>query len=124
MSRDHHKLRAFHLADALIVDIYKETEAFPVSERYGLQSQIRRAAVSMAANIVEGSARRSIREYVHFLNVATGSTFETRYLLSLSTRLGLVPGIRASALIDRCTDLAKTLVSLVKALERLDLARS
>ena len=120
MSRDPEKLHVFHLADALIVQIYKETEAFPTSERFGLQAQIRRAAVSMAANIVEGSARRSIREYVHFLNVATGSTFETRYLLNLSTRLGLLPRIQTENLTNRCTVVAKTLISLMRALERLE----
>jgi len=120
VSRDPDKLHAFHFADSLIIDIYKATEAFPVSERFGLQALIRRAAVSMAANIVEGSARRSTREYVHFLNIATGSTFETRYLLGLSSRLGFVPNAHTKGLTDRCTVLAKSLVSLVKALERLD----
>jgi len=119
MSRDPEKLEAFHLADALIVDIYKETEAFPVAERFGLQAQIRRAAVSIAANIVEGSARRTSREYVHFLNVATGSTFEVRYLLGLSVRLDLLPAVRIHGLTDRSTVLAKTLVSLLRAVERL-----
>ena len=74
----------------------------------------------MAANIVEGSARRSIREYVHFLNVATGSTFETRYLLTLASRLGLVPAGPAQELINRATVLAKALISLMKALDRMD----
>jgi four helix bundle protein len=67
MSRDHTKLRAFQLADALVISIYTETKNFPPEERYGLQSQIRRAAVSSASNLVEGSARRGETEYFELL---------------------------------------------------------
>src|SRR4029079_16765498 len=86
MARDHRTLRVFKLADSLAIDIYQATKNFPSEERYGLQAQIRRAAVSAATNIVEGCARRSDREYVNFLNVATGSAAEVRYLCDLSCR--------------------------------------
>jgi len=102
MSRDHTKLRAFQLADALVIDIYKETKTFPPEERYGLQSQMRRGAVSIAANLVEGSARRGNNEYLNFCNIACASAFETRYLLDLEPRM---------------THLCKSLVKLVLALE-------
>ena len=87
MSRDHRKLRVFSQADALALAVYAETATFPQDERFGLRNQVRRAAVSVPANIVEGCARRKEGEYLQFVNIATGSAAETLYLLELSNRL-------------------------------------
>ena len=86
--RDHAKLRAFELADELAVNVYKATAGFPREEIFGLTSQLRRADVSIASNIVEGSARFSEVEYVHFLNMAYGSAREVEYQISHAHRLG------------------------------------
>jgi four helix bundle protein len=118
MSRDHTKLRTFQLADALVIDIYNETKGFPTEERFGLQSQIRRAAVSSASNLVEGSARRGDNEYLNFCNISCASAFETRYLLDLSFRLGMLAPVAHEVLNRRMTHLCKSLVRLVMALER------
>ena len=71
--RDHTKLRAFELADEVAVLIYRATRGFPKEEIYGLTSQMRRAAVSVPSNIVEGCARESQAEYLRFLEIAFGS---------------------------------------------------
>jgi four helix bundle protein len=90
--RDHRKLETFRLADALVLRVYLATKGFPPDERFRMQAQIRRAAVSVPANIVEGSARRSEGEYLQFLHTACASGVELAYLLELSRRLGLLGG--------------------------------
>ena len=70
--------------------IYRVTRAFPREEIYGLTSQIRRAAVSVPSNIAEGHARRSTREFLHFIAIALGSVAELQTQLLLATRIGIL----------------------------------
>ena len=88
--RDHTKLRAFELADELALLIYQLTNRFPREEVYGLTSQMRRAAVSIPSNIVEGCARESQSEYLRFLEIAFGSLRELHYQYGLAKRLGFM----------------------------------
>lgn len=71
--RDYHKLRAFELADQLALAIYKCTKSFPKEEMFGLTSQMRRAAVSVPSNIVEGCAKSSHADYARFLEIGIWS---------------------------------------------------
>lgn len=116
MSRDFRKLRAFVEADALVVDIYQETKDFPAIERYGLQAQIRRASISVATNLVEGSARRTTGEFVTFVSIAAGSAAEVRYLMTVGARLGYMPGETAARLVDRVIRLSGQLEALIQSL--------
>ena len=79
MRRDQRMLQFFDIAYELVIRIYLETRSFPDDERYGLISQMRRAAVSVVANIVEGAARESGPDFLRFLNMSFGSLRELGY---------------------------------------------
>jgi len=116
--RDHRKLKAFQLADELVIAVYRETRAFPKEELFGLVSQIRRAAVSVVANIVEGSAREGQKEYLNFLNMAFASLRELGYHIDLSRRLAYISDAKAEKLNDRYEETARVLSGLMKSLRR------
>jgi four helix bundle protein len=88
--RDHRKLQVFQLADRLALEIYQRTRTFPSEEKYGISSQLRKSALSVVSNIVEGCARRSETEFLRFLDIALGSARELEYQLSLARRLGFL----------------------------------
>lgn len=118
MATDHRKLSAFNLADELTVHLYKSTVDFAASERYGLRSQLRRATVSIATNIVEGCARDSDREHARFFEVAFGSAREVIYLIDLSTRLEMLESKSASELLELAKRVAAALAALRKSIPR------
>jgi four helix bundle protein len=119
MARDHRKLRVFHDAHQLALAIYRETNAFPKGEWFGLRPQMRRAAVSISSNIVEGSARRTSGEYLSFLNVARGSAAELHYLITLTAELGLLTEKAVGDLNQRAERLIRQLEMLLRSVEQL-----
>jgi four helix bundle protein len=114
--RDHKKLRAFELADELAVVTYQVTAKFPKEELYGLVSQMRRAAVSIPSNIVEGCARDSQADYLRFLYISFGSLRELHYQLSLSRSLGFLHSEESSLIEPKIVETEKVLNGSIQAL--------
>ena len=114
--RDHTKLRASRLADELALEVYQATRTLPKEEMFGLTSQLRRAAVSVASNIVEGCARHSKSDYVRFLDVAYGSAREVEYQASLAFRLGYLSRQASESLRTLSVETSKVLNGLLRAL--------
>ena len=86
------ELEVWRRSHSLVLEIYRLTQSFPSEEKFGLTSQIRRAAVSVATNIAEGSKRVARPDYARFLNISEGSLAETQYLLMVSRDLGYLSG--------------------------------
>jgi four helix bundle protein len=116
--RDYTKIEAWRLADDLTVAVYLATQLFPREEIYGVTSQLRRASCSVPANIVEGSARESRKDYLHFLYISRGSLSETQYFIHLSRRLGYLSKADAERLIGQTRQTFACLHGLIKAVER------
>ncbi len=116
--RDYRKLRAFELADELVLSVYYATRSFPREEMFGLTSQLRRAAVSIPSNIVEGSARDSLADYLRFLNIAFSSAQEVGYQISLASKLGYLGKKDQEKLEPKTHELAKVLNGLISALKQ------
>jgi four helix bundle protein len=110
----HENLIAWQRADDLFIEIHQLTKRVPSDERFELSSQIRRGAYSVAANIVEGFARRSLKERAHFLNIAEASLAEVTYCLHVAKRLGYVTSDQHSILEARTRQVGAPLVGLIR----------
>ena len=116
--RDFKNIKAYQFADSLVLAVYKATKVFPKEEIYGLTAQLRRAAVSVAANIVEGSSRQHQKDYLHFLYMARGSAAEAGYLLSVVFRIGFLTIGEYEKLDELAKQTARTLYGLISSIEK------
>jgi len=97
-------------------DVYNITNEFPQEEKYGLLSQIRRSSISIASNIAEGSSRGSDKDFIRFLRIALGSSFELETQLILSSDLNLIEEFELNNLISEINEVQKMLRGLEKRL--------
>jgi four helix bundle protein len=113
--RSYRDLRVWQEAMDLAEATYRATERFPDQERYGLVTQLRRAAVSVASNIAEGNAR-STGDYLRHLLVSSGSLTEIETQFMISGRLGFLPSEQADSLLATCDQIGRMLGGLRKSL--------
>ena len=117
MSLRHHDLVAWQRADDLFLKLdILSLKAFPAYERFELGSQMRRAACSVAANIVEGFARRQTRDRLHFLNIAESSLAEVGYCVHVAGRLGYLTGSVAQEIDDQVRQVHAPLAGLIRSI--------
>jgi four helix bundle protein len=97
--------------------IYAATRSWPQEERFGLTSQIRRAAVSVPSNVAEGCARRSTAEFLRFLSIARGSLAEVETQIIIAARLGYLAQESQTALLEAADEISRMLAGLITKLE-------
>ncbi len=112
----HQDLDVWQVSMEFVSDIYKATECFPNSERFGLVQQISRAAVSIPSNIAEGSARKNLREFIQFLYYSLGSSAELETQLELSRNLGYLKN--SMDLNVKLKRIGSMIINLIKALKK------
>ncbi|MGI8838992.1 MAG: four helix bundle protein [Pyrinomonadaceae bacterium] len=116
--RPHEKLDVWKRAVELVVRIYKMTESFPREERFGLTSQIRRAAVSIPANIAEGAARHSAKEFRYFLSNAQGSVSELATEILIAQKLNYLNKNAFDLGNDELTSIGRMILGLSRSVNR------
>jgi four helix bundle protein len=115
--RSHRDLIVWQKAMDLVVTVYKISDQFPKTEIYGLTSQIRRAVVSVPANIAEGQGRRLVGEYINFLGNARGSLLEVDTHLEIAFRLDFIDGETNLAVMEQLSEVRRLLNGLLRSLE-------
>ncbi len=96
--------------------VYRVSASFPADERFGMTSQVRRAAVSVASNIAEGAGRHGSKEFLHFLGVASGSLAEVETILILAQRMGMADSEQVTELLAQAAEIGRMLSGLKRSL--------
>jgi len=115
--RPHKKLEVWKKAIEFVTKIYRITEKYPDSEKFGLISQIRRSAISIPSNIAEGAARTGKKEFTQFLSIAQGSTSELETQLIISNNLGFLKEENMH-LLDELDEISRMIIGLIRSLKK------
>jgi len=116
--KDFRKLKVWEKAHELTVEVYRASGRFPRSEMFGLATQLRRAAVSVASNIAEGCGRNSDGELSRFAGFAMGSASEVEYQLLLARDLGYIDETETAVLSARAVEVKRMLGGLIRRLSK------
>jgi len=115
--KSHHDLKVWHASIQLAISVYGLTRKFPDEERYGLTSQMRRAAISIASNIAEGFARQGTKEFIHFLYIAVGSANELDTHAEIGKGVGIITSAEADLVRQDMEEVLKMLHGLIRSLK-------
>jgi len=115
--QDFRELKVWGKAHEVTLSIYRATDGFPATERYGLTSQMRRAAASVPANIAEGCVRSSDADFARFLHMALGSANEVEYFLLLARDLKFLDGPGHDQILANLQEVKRMLISLIARLK-------
>lgn len=114
--QDYRKLAVWNKAHAMVLDVYAVSRTFPASERYGLQSQIRKSASSIATNLAEGCGRNTAGAFATFVEISFASANETKYQLLLSRDIGLLNEASYAHIVGAVNEIQRMLAALHKTL--------
>jgi len=116
-NKPHAKLVVWQKSMDFAIELYNVTKIFPSEEKYGLSAQLRRAAVSIPANIAEGAARKNRKELLHFLSIAKGSISELDTELEICWRINLISAQAHLDLSEKLDNIGKALQGLINSLK-------
>ncbi|WP_317042587.1 four helix bundle protein [Bacteroides ndongoniae] len=122
--KTHKDLLVWKKSIDLVEQIYKFTKQFPKEELYGITNQMRRCAVSIPANIAEGSGRKNKAEFIQFLHIALGSASELETHLIISQRLGFLSSNSYDEIMNALNEIIKMICGLINSLNSLNPTRS
>ena len=115
---DYKKLTVWNKSVDLAVDMYSLTSKFPSEEKFGIISQIRKCAVSIPSNIVEGAGRNTIGEFIQFIGIAEGSINELETQIIISARLAFITNAQLNESVTKISEIRKMLFSLKRSLKK------
>jgi four helix bundle protein len=116
--KTHKELEVYKACISLVCEIYLLTSKFPKQEIFGLTSQLRRAGVSVAANISEGAGRLTSKEFLRFLRISNGSLSEVETLILISARIGYLQEDTTAKLVEQIKIITIQLSNLMKAIQK------